>query len=393
MYMHMRRIYPLSFMYLNIKFIWRFNIFLNIISGCINMDTEQSFKSETANDEQNNEFINKSFVNLCKDYKYIPSIMPATRRIIVIGDIHGDYDLAIKLLEIGKVIKKSTDDTIIWSGVDTYVVQVGDQIDRCRPKSVDGLLCSHPNATINDEASDIKILKLFNDLNQQADKYGGKVISLLGNHELMNVMGNMNYVSYKGLLEFNGKEGRIEAFKPGNTIAKMLGCSRLCAVIIGSNLFVHAGMLNVLLEKLNIKQASDLESLNILTKKWLLGLINKEYVSHIVTNQSLSMFWTRILGSIPPNMSNENPMCVNHIDKVLKLFNIGSIIIGHTPQSFTYEYGINSTCSNSIWRVDNASSSAFHGYDETYKKTGQINIYRKPQVLEIIDDKIFNILS
>ena len=366
------------------------------------LSTEQpsSERSTAQNYEQNygqnnnNEFINNDFVNMCKGYKYVPAVMPAVRRIIVIGDIHGDYNLAIKLLEIGKVIKKLDNGDITWIGGDTYVVQVGDQIDRCRPGSVNGLPCSDPNGTINDEGSDLKILKLFTDIDKQADKHNGRVISLLGNHELMNVMGNTDYVSYKGFEEeFGSKDARINAFKPGNSVGKLLGCSRLSAVIIGSNLFVHAGMLDALLEKLHIQKSGDLESINVLTKKWLLGLINKEYVSHIVSNQSLSMFWTRILGNIPPNMSNENPDCINHIGSVLKLFNIGSIIIGHTPHSFTYKCGINSTCDNAIWRVDNASSSAFHGYDEMYKKTGHVDSNRKPQVLEILDDRTFNILS
>lgn len=357
--------------------------------------------------DEKNEFINKDFVNICKNYQYIPTIIPAVKRIIVFGDIHGDFNLAIKLLEIGKVIEKTNDGEIKWVGKDTFVVQVGDQIDRCRPQSVCKLLCSDPKATVNDEGSDLKILKLFNNLHEQAIKYGGKVISLLGNHEIMNADGNMNYVSYEGLKEFDdfvdpdnnnikfksGKDARIYAFSPGKPIGRLLGCSRLSAVIIGSNLFVHAGMVDLLLDKLNIKKPGDLESINILIKKWLLGLINKEYVKHIIENNKSSMFWTRILGGIPPNVSNENCECVEHISKVLKLFNIGTIIIGHTPQSFKCNQGINSTCGNSIWRVDNASSSAFHGYDDKYMKTKETNSYRKPQVLEIINDNIFTVLK
>lgn len=357
--------------------------------------------------EEQNEFINNDFAKICKDYKYVPSIMPSVRRIIVLGDIHGDFDLAIKMLEKGKVIEKGTKGgEIKWIGEDTHVVQVGDQIDRCRPKSIGNLLCSDPKGTINDEASDIKILRLFTDLHNQAIEEGGKVISLLGNHELMNVSGVMDYVSYRGLREFDnfidpenkdlkfksGEQARKYAFLPGKPVGKLLGCSRLSAVIIGSNLFVHAGMLNKLLDKLNIKKPDDLESINILIKKWLLGLINKEYVKYIVGGDQDSMFWTRILGGIPPNISNENPICIEHISKVLKLFNIDSIIIGHTPQPFTYNQGINATCGNGIWRVDNASSSAFHGYDSSYLKSGEVNMYREPQVLEIINDKNFIIL-
>lgn len=47
--------------------------------------------------------------------------------------------------------------------------------------------------------SDIKILELFTDLDEQAVKHGGRVISLLGNHEISNALGNMSYVSVKGI--------------------------------------------------------------------------------------------------------------------------------------------------------------------------------------------------
>ena len=66
---------------------------------------------------------------ICKDYDKVPHIFPAVNRIIAIGDIHGDLDLCKEYLKVGKVI----DDNMNWIGGDTVVVQVGDQVDRCRP--------------------------------------------------------------------------------------------------------------------------------------------------------------------------------------------------------------------------------------------------------------------
>ena len=109
------------------------------------------------------------------------------------------------------------------------MIQIGDQVDRCRPFKT---TCNNPSATKNDEGSDIAILLLFNNLHKKASKYGGAVISLLGNHELMNVMGNMNYVSYKGIMQFGktfeeGLEKRKELFSIGNKYAKIIGMYKI----------------------------------------------------------------------------------------------------------------------------------------------------------------------
>lgn len=343
-------------------------------------------------------FIRNEFPNMCSPYKYVPAIMKAKKRIIVFGDIHGDYNLMIDMFIKSGLVSRNSDDTFTWIGNKTCLVQIGDQIDRCRPMPYQP--CSHPNTTYNDEGSDIKIMELFNDLSLQADKVGGSVISLLGNHELMNAMGQMQYVSYEGLKQFenyvdqdsperkfsNGTEARIHAFQPGNNYGRMMGCTRLPAVIIGSNIFVHAGIIDALIEEIDLKGINDFEKINIKIRKWLLGLLDQDYVEHIIKYSKNSMFWSRILGKIPPGVSLTNPDCMNNIKNVLNLFQIGSMIIGHTPQSFMYSNDINSTCDNKIWRVDNGSSSAFNNFDNAFKSTGIYTSSRRTQYLEIIDD-------
>lgn len=334
-------------------------------------------------------------------YKYFPSIMPPVKRIIVIGDLHGDLNMTIKSLKIAKIV----DNNMNWIGGKTVVVQIGDQVDRCRPLKYE---CRHPNATINDEASDIKILKLFNELNNKAIKDGGMVISLLGNHELMNVMGNMNYVSYKGLKQFSnyvdpenpnikfasGEEARKYAFRPGNEYGKMLGCTRLSSVIIGSNLFVHAGIIPEFVNVAEITEKKDILKINKAVREWLVRKINVDNINNIVKSTKESMFWTRILGSIPPGMNNNHPTCQQHLEPVLKLFNVGHMIVGHTPQFYENKMGINSTCDKKLWRVDNGVSGAFDKFDHImHESEGDERMKtRIVQVLEILNDNEFNII-
>jgi hypothetical protein len=432
----------------------------------------------------NNNLLNKSkelFQNYCKKDVFIPTIYPKARRVVGLGDIHGDLELAIKLLILASVIDKKVlteyknmgtieIENIKWIGGDTIIVQVGDQIDRCRPKG--NIMCTNKDLTKDDEDSDIIILKLFTWLDKQAQLNNppGKVISLLGNHELLNVQGYFNYVSYKGIeqfkkyrdpnnpsLEFNsGQEARQHAFKPGNEYAKFLACTRIGSVIIGSNLFVHAGIIdhfirhikmkkiykkiikkdkklkesnghikkddsedeffdisnektqklvkkleiqlqkenmeNILVNSEEINQ-NDLIKINYDIQKWLLKLKDEKYIEDIISGNKFSMFWNRILGNLPGNLSMKDKVCKDNISNVMKVFKIGTMIIGHTPQSFLHNSKINGTCSNKVYRIDNGSSKAFNIFDQTYLNTGKINDTRKPQVMEILNDTEINIIS
>ena len=76
----------------------------------------------------------------------------------------------------------------------------------------------------------------------------------------------------------------------------------------------------------------------------------------------------------------------------MNIFKIGSIVIGHTPQSFIHNEGINSVCDGAVWRVDNGSSAAFNIFDNQYLKTKTMNKHRDPQVLEILNNTTYNIL-
>ena len=149
---------------------------------------------------------------------------PQNGKLIGIGDLHGDLQVTIKYLKLSGVISMSTNhnmteqkdlDNIEWIGGNTIVVQVGDQIDRCRPNNWYRDVCAD-DSTYQDEGSDLKIMNLLDNLGEKAEKVGGKIISILGNHEMMNCVGDFRYVSPKEFEEFGvyckAKKHNINAF-------------------------------------------------------------------------------------------------------------------------------------------------------------------------------------
>ena len=60
------------------------------------------------------------------EIKKLKSVYADIKRIIAIGDIHGDFDALLKALYIGKVINIKGK----WIGEETHVVQVGDLLDK-----------------------------------------------------------------------------------------------------------------------------------------------------------------------------------------------------------------------------------------------------------------------
>jgi hypothetical protein len=368
----------------------------------------------------NNElFSEEDFLKDCPSDDHIPTILPSAERIIVIGDIHGDYDLAKRSFEVAGLINKN-DTELNWVAdpPNTIVVQVGDQIDSCRPVNVGGYNC-HNSKQKDDIAEDIKVLDFFNQMHEKAKRVGGAVYSLLGNHELMNASGDFDYVSYenyynyqyvdKNNVKHEGPPGRKSSFKPGGPVANMLACKRTSVLIIGSNIFLHAGLLPGLvrrLDYLNLDDRTKLKYLNRIVRKWLLNKMSPNRDKEATTEKddidvvlgkdirvlgsgkkTLSPFWTRAFGDIKVGEKMDSTKCKEALENVLQVLKIGQIIVGHTPQLFNQNDGINGTCNdgiiNRVYRVDG-------GFSRGFKIWSHSNLV---QVLEIKDDNKFNVIS
>ncbi len=325
---------------------------------------------------------NKIYRDKCSKYKLFPSTLPPANRIIVIGDIHGDFNMLIKCLKLAKLI----DNKHNWIGKDTIVVQVGDQIDSCRfTTKNDNYQSNCNNMTIeNDDPDDLNILYFMTKLHKKASTDGGAVYSLVGNHELLNSLGDLSYVSHNNIRAFDnyktesgviikdGYQARHFAFTPGNEIANFLACTRKIALVIGSNLFVHGGVVPYIANKYKI------EDMNKLLTLFLLGEIEQpEYFSDLFISAKTSPLWTRIFGMKVNN-------CEQLMSPLKEIYNVNKIYVGHTPQLKT---GIHSQCNDSIWMTDIGLSHAF----DKYKITKGNNI-KHVQVLEILNDNIINIL-
>lgn len=330
----------------------------------------------------------------CGDFDMIPDILPKKKRIVAIGDLHGDISILIKILYCAKLFDKNFN--WIAEPKDTILIQVGDQLDSCRPTD---FKCGYDGNNIANRKGDLAIFKLLYNLGKKAEKNGGKIINLIGNHELMNVEGDFRYVSkddidylkYLGInfdkLNLNKNELtskhfyeiRKKLFEKGNLLSQFMACNRQTAVIIGSNLFVHAGIIPQLAKKYNIV------NLNKIIRLWLLNKLSdtdhKVHIYNLLYNPDYSPFWTRIMGLIPKDKSIDNEYCEKIILPSLNLWNVDKLIVGHTP-TFVSGNKMNSTCGNKLWRIDVGLSS-------TFKKENSYNA----QYLEIIDDNIFNIFE
>jgi hypothetical protein len=274
-------------------------------------------------------------------------------RIVAIGDLHGDYDAAIEALRLGGLIDAKNK----WSGGKTHLVQTGDIPDR------------GPDTR--------KIIDLMMNLEKQAKKAGGAVHMLIGNHEAMNMYGDLRYTTkeeftafqksdspelreayYQRLLEQSkptdegvfkkkfdtetplGFVEQRQAWAPKGEIGKWV-LSHNAIVKINETLFLHGGISPRVAEM-------KLDQINKTIRE---ELTDSSKLQGGLTMAEDGPLWYRGLVNDPEDKAAPN------LETVLKSFGVARIVVGHTPTKAPIQAKLNGR----LIDIDTGMSRVFGG--------------------------------
>ena len=203
--------------------------------------------------------------------------LPSHKRLIIIGDIHGDIRRFKNILVNAQVINNDLE--WIAEPPETIIVQLGDQIDSLNRAPTQEW----------EVLKDYEMIYFTENLNLIARAKGGYCISLIGNHELMNIIGDFSYVSKN-----SNSDIRQQLFKPKGTLALILA-KRPLIFKIGDLIFCHA---KLDLEHLNIlkKYNKDIFYINQIWKNYLenekINIEDKEIIDSVIIG-STGLLWNR----------------------------------------------------------------------------------------------------
>jgi hypothetical protein len=267
-------------------------------------------------------------------------IYPEVESLYAFGDIHGDYNAFILTLRKAKLI----DNDNHWCGGKAHVVQVGDILDR-----------KIRDTEYSDEDSEFKIIALILKLQLESYTAGGGFHPVIGNHELMNILGIFDYVSPMGLQHFKNKsrekniEARKKYFEIGGDFCKYLACGWNPVIKIGNYIFCHGGINESISKKYSI------DEINHIMRDTLYGNskhLNKNYFNELFLNEN-SILWNRTYSvNLYPNKEYYENIVIQNI---LNKYGAKYLVIGHTPQ----DNGIKSRFNGKVFCVDTGMSEAF----------------------------------
>ncbi|XP_074290693.1 shewanella-like protein phosphatase 1 isoform X2 [Silene latifolia] len=314
------------------------------------------------------------------------------RRLIAVGDLHGDLSKARWALNLAGVL--SSDGRNTWTGGHTVVIQVGDILDRGQ--------------------DEIAILSLLRCLDMQARPQGGAVFQVNGNHETINVERDFRYVDSGGFdecsdfLEYLGecdhnweqafvtwidvsakwKEDRNKSrnhwgpwnlvkrqrgviarsllFQPGGPLARELARHPI-VLKVDDWVFCHGGLLPH-------HVGYGIERLNNQVSCWMRGEHDENDtttpIPFIATRGYDSVVWNRLYSTDTSDLEDYQINQIHTIlEETLQAIGAKAMVVGHTPQT----QGVNCEYNCSIWRIDVGMSSGV--------------LDSRPEVLEILDNK------
>ncbi|CAJ1783492.1 unnamed protein product [Sphenostylis stenocarpa] len=283
----------------------------------------------------------------------LPTRLPSPQRLVAIGDLHGDLEKSKQALRLAGLI----DAADRYIGGSATVVQVGDVLDR------------------GDE--ELKILYFLEKLKREAARSGGRIITMHGNHEIMNVEGDFRFATKSGVEEFrawwewfrvgneikslchglekpndpmrgvpssfrgvrkefhDGFRARVAALRPNGPIAKRFLSQNVTVLVVGDSIFVHGGLLPQ-------HTSYGLEKINEEVRDWVKGSTGHFSPDYCRTADGL--VWVRKF-----SRGNEQECDCSALEHVLATVpGAKRMVMGHTIQ----EVGINSVCDDRAIRID-----------------------------------------
>jgi len=303
-------------------------------------------------------------------------------KIVAVGDIHGDYEAFIEILKGTGLIDKK----LHWTGGKTHLVQIGDVLDR------------------GDYAKEI--LDFLMTLEKEAEKAGGKVHMLIGNHEELNITGlifNRDEFTLRQFVSFlpdRYRERQVKKFKKhmGNNPTKETGLyaslsndlmpywenmfnelrasrrhparreylnnfnkiygkwilNQNAVIKINNTIFVHGGVSERFskweLKKINSRLRSELEDL-----RWAAMNLTRpkiqDYQRQIVYAPD-GPYWYREFATMDQNELKEK------VDRIFKNLKAEYMVIAHTPQVIKTKEDMK-LFQGRIWIIDTGISKLY----------------------------------
>jgi len=287
-----------------------------------------------------------------------PPPPPSSPVIYSIGDLHGDYE-RFKLILDGLGLATfqplysprggpAKGDVATWTGGRNILVSTGDTVDRgdhSRP-----------------------IFNAFMSLRAQAARAGGEVVNVLGNHDLMNIVGEFDYVSNAELHsqgDYGGPQQRAFEFSEHGTIGSDIRRNYVVAAVRGGTLFVHAG-----LDPMWLRQSGG--SLDAMNRR-VRAMINRPVIPKtepILDNDG--PMWDR-------KFADGHALACTLTEETLRLVGAKRMVVGHTIQPKGVEVKCPSAAGPRIILADTAISRAYGPFGKAsaveYKEDSITAIY------------------
>jgi hypothetical protein len=309
------------------------------------------------------------------------AVASPVHRIVAVGDLHGDFSAWRDIARAAHLV----DGRGGWIGGDTVLVQTGDVVDR-GPDS-------------------LKIIQDLMRLQREALRAHGQVIPLVGNHEAMNVTGDLRYVSagdYAAFVDnksvqrreyiYNANKAPIEAayrqrdpqmtsdaiqqawfaatplgklehraaWRPEGMIGKWI-VGNPAVVLIDRNLFLHGG----------ISPAYAGVPIADINRQVSVALMAQSTDPKAIINDDLGPLWYRGLatpradeaappaepsGTVSP-VAAPPPPVEDQLTHLLSAYDAKRIVIGHTP----ILSGIAMLYDGRLIRIDTGISAVYGG--------------------------------